>query len=101
MVSVGSHPAPFPQNKQNEPTVAVDPINSQIVIGGSNDVANLFPEREAFPNRQPGFRVKDRLENRVHDLVCAGEMTLSGARRQVAADWEALYGRVFGAAPSG
>ena len=37
LVSVGSNPAPFPQNKQNEPTVAVDPINSSIVIGGSND----------------------------------------------------------------
>jgi hypothetical protein len=37
LVSVGSTPAPFPQNKQNEPTVAVDPVNSSIVIGGSND----------------------------------------------------------------
>ena len=36
-VSVGSRPSPFPQNKQNEPAVAVDPVNSSIVIGGSND----------------------------------------------------------------
>jgi hypothetical protein len=36
-VSVGSNPSPFPQNKQNEPTVAIDPNNPSIVIGGSND----------------------------------------------------------------
>lgn len=36
-VSVGSAPGPFPQNKQNEPAVAVDPLNPSIVIAGSND----------------------------------------------------------------
>src|SRR3954454_7952360 len=37
LVSVGSQPSPFPQNKQNEPAVAVDPIHPNIVIAGSND----------------------------------------------------------------
>jgi hypothetical protein len=37
LVSVGSHPSPFPQNKQNEPAVAIDPIHPNIVIAGSND----------------------------------------------------------------
>lgn len=64
-------------------------------LGGSNAIANLFPE--------PGsgvasYRVKDRLENRLHDLVCAGEMTLAAARRGIAANWEAFYRRVFGVA---
>ncbi|MEA2482179.1 MAG: hypothetical protein QOC55_126 [Thermoleophilaceae bacterium] len=36
-VSVGSNPSPFPQNKQNEPAVAIDPLNTNIVLGGSND----------------------------------------------------------------
>jgi len=67
-------------------------------LGGSNDMANLFPERL---HPQPGYRVKDRLENRVHDLVCAGTMSLRSAQRQIAVDWEALYRKVFGAAPSG
>jgi hypothetical protein len=67
-------------------------------LGGSNDAANLFPERL---DARPGYRVKDRLENRVHDLVCAGSMGLRAAQRQMAVDWEALYRRVYGAAPSG
>jgi hypothetical protein len=37
LVSTGSPPSPFPQNKQNEPTVAIDPVNPQIAIAGSND----------------------------------------------------------------
>ena len=37
LVNAGSPPTPFPQNKQNEPTVAVDPTNPSIVAAGSND----------------------------------------------------------------
>jgi hypothetical protein len=62
-------------------------------LGGSNDVANLFPEQA------PGYHSKDSLENRLHALVCAGAMTLRSAQEQIASDWEALYRRVFGVAP--
>ena len=37
LVNVGSPPTPFPQNKQNEPSVAIDPTNPDVVIAGSND----------------------------------------------------------------
>jgi hypothetical protein len=59
-------------------------------LGGSNDIANLFPERA------PGFHAKDRLENRLHGLVCSGQMTLRSAQQQIAADWTSLYRRVVG-----
>jgi hypothetical protein len=66
-------------------------------LGGSNDISNLFPERL---NAHPGYRVKDRLENRVHALVCAGSISLRVAQRSIAANWQALYERVFGVAPA-
>jgi hypothetical protein len=60
-------------------------------LGGSNAIANLFPER--------GYGAKDRLENRLHQLVCSGRMTLAAARAGIARNWPALYRRVFGVSP--
>jgi hypothetical protein len=78
-------------------TLEIDHI-VPLELGGSNEIANLFPEEA---NAHPGYRAKDRLENRLHDLVCSGAMTLGAARTGIAADWERLYRDVFGAAPVG
>src|SRR3954449_2660662 len=37
LVSVGSPPTPFSQNKQNEPAVAIDANHPSVVVAGSND----------------------------------------------------------------
>jgi len=37
LVNTGSPPSPFPQNKQNEPSVAVDPVHPEVMVAGSND----------------------------------------------------------------
>ncbi len=76
-------------------TIEIDHIVS-LELGGSNDIANLYPE--------PGsglasYHVKDRLENELHDRVCAGAMTLHAAQVGIASNWETLYRRVFGVAP--
>jgi hypothetical protein len=78
-------------------SLEIDHIVS-LELGGSNDIANLFPEG-LFAH--PGYRIKDKLENKLHDLVCAGSMTLGAVRRAVAGDWQGLYKQVFGTAPSG
>lgn len=76
-------------------TIEIDHI-IPLELGGSNDIANLYPE--------PGsgvasYHAKDRLENKLHDLVCAGSMTLAAARRGIAVNWEKLYTQVYGVAP--
>jgi len=76
-------------------TLEIDHIVS-LELGGSNDIANLYPEKA---NADPGFHVKDKLENRLHDIVCSGAMTLRSVQRQIAANWQTLYKKVFGVAP--
>jgi hypothetical protein len=76
-------------------TIEIDHI-VPLELGGSNDIANLFPEPGAAV---AGYRAKDRLENSLHRLVCNGRMTLAAARRGIALDWQRLYRLVYGEAP--
>jgi len=62
-------------------------------LGGDNSDANLWPE-PASPT--PGFHQKDDLENRMHDLVCAGRLDLHEAQREIATNWYAAYVRYLG-----
>ena len=57
-------------------------------LGGSNDIKNLWPQ-PAEP--RPGFHEKDRLEDALHDLVCAGKLDLTVAQHDIATDWYAAY----------
>ncbi|MGZ4401742.1 MAG: hypothetical protein ACXVRI_02680 [Gaiellaceae bacterium] len=54
---------------------------------------------EAGPVREPGSVAFSGYENRLHDLVCDGTMMLRTVQRQIAANWQALYGKVFGVTP--
>jgi hypothetical protein len=42
-VTAGSLPSPFPQNKQNEPAVAVDPLDPSIAVAGANEEIDNAP----------------------------------------------------------
>jgi hypothetical protein len=74
----------------------VDHIVS-LELGGSNDISNLYPE--AASNPSPGFHIKDKLENRLHALMCANKMSLQAVQRRIASNWVALYVNVFGVKP--
>lgn len=65
-------------------------------IGGSNAISNLWPEPYAG---RWGARTKDVLENRLHDLVCSGTLTLAYAQHVEATNWVAAYLRYVGAPP--
>lgn len=60
-------------------------------LGGSNDIANLWPEA-ASPT--PGFHQKDSVENYLHDQVCSGALSLKEAQHEMATNWIAVYNRM-------
>jgi hypothetical protein len=57
-------------------------------LGGSNDIANLWPEAAA---PTPGFHQKDGVENYLHDQMCNGTISLSDAQAQIASNWLTVY----------
>jgi len=73
----------------------VDHIVS-LELGGSNLPANLYPVAAA---PELGYHVKDRLENRLHELVCDHQLPLGVVQREIARNWVALYRQVFGSNP--
>jgi hypothetical protein len=50
-------------------------------LGGTNSTSNLWVEMGAIPNP------KDKVENRLHQEVCAGKLTLAAAQQAIATDW--------------
>ena len=66
-------------------------------LGGSNAIANLWPEPYAG---RWGARTKDVLENRLHDLVCSHQLSLRSAQRQEVKNWVAAYRRYVGGVPA-
>jgi len=57
-------------------------------LGGSNGIANLWPE-PASPS--PGFHEKDQVEDYLHQQVCDGAMSLQAAQSLIAHDWLHVY----------
>lgn len=53
-------------------------------LGGSNDIANLYPEKY---NQTNGARDKDKIENLFHRMVCNGSMTLQEAQYHILYNW--------------
>jgi hypothetical protein len=59
-------------------------------LGGSNDRENLWPQRY---DGEWNAASKDRLERRLHAMVCPGEISLKTAQEAIARDWVATYRR--------
>lgn len=56
--------------------------------GAPYDPKNLWPEPWAGST---GARTKDKLENKLHALVCAHQITLKDAQTAIAINWYAAY----------
>jgi hypothetical protein len=68
-------------------------------LGGSNSLRNLWPQ--SYVTEPLNAHVKDRLENRLHDLVCAGKLPLEEAQKAIASDWTKAYIHYVGTPPQG
>jgi hypothetical protein len=62
-------------------------------LGGVEAIGNLWPE--PYTSRTWNAHVKDDLEERLHEMVCDGELDLSAAQRDIATDWIAAYKKYF------
>ncbi len=61
-------------------------------LGGATSLRNLWPEPYSA---KWNARVKDQLEDRLHSMVCRGEIDLATAQREIATDWVAAYRKYF------
>ncbi|OZB57107.1 MAG: hypothetical protein B7X35_02670 [Halothiobacillus sp. 14-56-357] len=69
-------------------------------LGGSPDSPkNLWPEPHHVIGGW-GSYAKDKLENRLHALVCHGEISLAQAQHEIATDWISSYKTHIGSVPN-
>lgn len=57
-------------------------------LGGSNEITNLWPQPYTG---EWNAHMKDRLENKLHKMVCSGKISLKAAQELIANDWIAGY----------
>jgi len=62
-------------------------------LGGSNSIRNLWPE--SYTGNW-NAHIKDKLENKLHQDVCAGQVDLKTAQHEIATDWIAAYKKYVG-----
>lgn len=69
-------------------------------VGGSPDSPlNLWPEPH-YVQGGWGSYAKDKLENKLHDMICSGQIPLRQAQKEEATDWIAAYKKYIGPVPN-
>lgn len=62
-------------------------------LGGSDSVRNFWPQ--SYRDSMWNAHTKDALEDRLHALVCAGDLDLATAQDDIARDWIGAYKKYF------
>lgn len=63
-------------------------------LGGSDDIHNLWPQ--SYSATAWNARAKDELEEQLREMVCAGDLDLATAQREISRDWIAAYKKYLG-----
>jgi hypothetical protein len=58
-------------------------------LGGATDIRNLWPE--PYADTAWNAHIKDQLEERLHEMVCHGDLDLATAQQDISKDWIAAY----------
>jgi hypothetical protein len=67
-----------------------------LCLGGSDDPSNLWPQPRRTIEDTWNAEAKDRLERRMCDMVCDGEIEIATAQEAFATDWVAAYQKYYG-----
>jgi hypothetical protein len=78
----------YPQANQFEVDYLITPD-----LGGTESIRNLWPQPYSV---RWNAHVKDKLEERLHELVCGGKLGLATAQHDIAVDWIAAYKKYVG-----
>lgn len=62
-------------------------------LGGADDIHNLWPH--SYSPTVWNAQVKDSLEDRLREMVCAGQLDLATAQREIAINWIEAYKKYF------
>jgi len=73
-----------------------DHLISLEIGGHPRDPANLWPQ--PYQGKW-NARVKDELENKLHKMVCAHQLTLRDAQTAISENWVSAYQQYVGAGP--
>ena len=68
-------------------------------LGGSNSIRNLWPQ--SYITQPLNAHIKDELENKLHALICSGQLPVEQAQQEIAQDWVAAYQKYIGPLPVG
>src|SRR5271166_4162749 len=66
-------------------------------LGGSNSIRNLWPQ--STKTSPWNSYVEDALEVKLHNLVCAGQLDLKTAQREIASNWIEAYKKYVAKSP--
>lgn len=93
----GVRNVPESEKKQVFAEYGVDPKSDKfevdhlisLELGGSNDIKNLWPQ--SYTTMPYNAHVKDTLENKLHKMICAGQIELKDAQTEISKDWVGAY----------